>query len=57
MKVCKLFLLLASISFASAELFSAIEELESLTNIEDKLLVEYEKLLTGLEEVVVDLKR
>lgn len=57
MKFLQLHLLVVLISLTSAELFSAVEKLESLTKNEDKLKVEYEKLLSGLEEVVDDLKR
>lgn len=57
MKFLKIFLAIVLVSRISAELFSAIEELESLSFNEEKLIHEMKMLIQRLEGTIRTMKR
>lgn len=57
MEFLKIFLAIVLVSRISAELFSAIEELESLSFNEEKLIHEMKMLIQRLEGTIRTMKR
>lgn len=57
MKFFSLLLIFCLFSELLAELFSAIDDLKSLSENEDVMKNEYESMIEKLENIVLDLKR
>jgi Sec-independent protein translocase protein TatA len=57
MKALNLFLVLVLATQTSAEVFSAVEELEPLTKQSGNLIKEFRSLINDLEETLDHLKR